>query len=156
MTALELEFHMTENIENLFRGLLREMGRSQRAFAERAGLNVTDLLAVFFVHSEGGEATPSALARHLGMTTGATAILLNRLEARNMIERHQHPSDRRATLLSLGKTMDDPKIQSTIREAFDLERVVPNYTAAELATVERFLSEAQQALKDRRETLLGK
>lgn len=142
---------MTEDFENLFRGLLREMGRSQRVFAERAGLNVTDLLAIFFVQSEGGEATPSTLARHLGMTTGATAILLNRLEARDMVQRHQHPSDRRATLLSLGTAIDDPKIQSTIREAFSLDSVLPNYSAAELATVKRFLTDAQAAIRGKRE-----
>lgn len=143
---------MIDTFVDLFRALLREMGRSQRGFAERAGLNVTDLLAIFYVQSEGGEATPSALARHLGMTTGATAILLNRLEARHMIERRPHPADRRATLLGLGQAFDDPKIQSAIREAFNLDQVLPNYTDAELKTIERFLTEAQMALRVKRET----
>lgn len=88
-------------LEELIRELASEMAQVQRALAEQAGLNGTDLMALYFIR-RGGEVTPKGLAEHLGLTTGATAIMLNRLEARRLITRSPHPTDRRGVLLSLG------------------------------------------------------
>lgn len=89
-------------MDDLLRELSSEVGQLYRWVAEQAGLNQTDLFALYFIRSSDGAATPKQLSEHLGLTSGATAILLNRLEAREMIMRARHPTDRRGVLLSLG------------------------------------------------------
>lgn len=89
-------------IDDLIRELSSEIMQVHRWMAEKAGLNTTDLMALYFIRNVEGQATPKQLAENLGVTSGATAILLNRLEQRGLIQRSPHPSDRRAVLLSLG------------------------------------------------------
>jgi len=89
-------------IDELLRELSAELGQLYRWAAEQAGLNQTDLMSLYFIRSGKGEATPKMLAEHLGLTSGATAILLNRLETRGFLRRKPHPTDRRGVLLSLG------------------------------------------------------
>ncbi len=71
----------------------------QQAVDARAGLNATDgeCLRMLFAS---GSATPSALARHTGLTSGATTAMLDRLEQAGLIERRANPSDRRGSLVS--------------------------------------------------------
>jgi DNA-binding MarR family transcriptional regulator len=98
--------HMSEPvqlpIDDLIRELSSEIMQVHRWMAEKAGLNTTDLMALYFVRNAEGHGTPKQLAENLGLTSGATAILLNRLEQRGLIQRSPHPSDRRAVLLSFG------------------------------------------------------
>jgi DNA-binding MarR family transcriptional regulator len=75
----------------------------QNAMSEWAGLNVTDMecLRLLFLR---GIASPSELARHTGLTSGATTAMLDRLEKAGLIERHPNPDDRRGTLITPAKT----------------------------------------------------
>lgn len=90
-------------IEDLVRDLSADLSQAYRWIAEQAGLNPTDLIAMQFIARSDGAVSPSALADHLGLTTGATAILIKRLERRGILVRTPHPTDRRAALLSLGE-----------------------------------------------------
>jgi DNA-binding MarR family transcriptional regulator len=87
---------------DLIRELSNEIIQVQRWAAEQSGLNHTDLMGLYFIRNADGTATPTQLAQHLGLTSGATAILLNRLDARGFVVRSPHPTDRRGVLLSLG------------------------------------------------------
>ncbi|MEW6092565.1 MAG: MarR family transcriptional regulator, partial [Chloroflexota bacterium] len=71
----------------------------RNAMSEWAGLNVTDMecLRLLFLK---GIATPSELARHTGLTSGATTAMLDRLEKAGLIERRPNPADRRGTLIA--------------------------------------------------------
>ena len=66
----------------------------RNAMNEWAGLNATDMecLRLLFLK---GIATPSELARHTGLTSGATTTMLDRLEKAGLIERQPNPNDRR-------------------------------------------------------------
>src|SRR5512141_1190741 len=68
--------------------------------AERLGLNVTDMecLGLLFHRRV---ASPSELARHTGLTSGATTAMLDRLERSGLIQRQPNPNDRRGTLITL-------------------------------------------------------
>jgi len=44
--------------------------------------------------------TPTALSRHLGVTSASMTALLDRLERAGAIERVRHPSDRRSLLIT--------------------------------------------------------
>lgn len=75
----------------------------RNAMSEWAGLNVTDMecLRLLFIK---GIATPSELARHTGLTSGATTAMLDRLEEAGLIERRPNPDDRRGTLITPAKS----------------------------------------------------
>lgn len=70
----------------------------QNTVSEWAGLNTTDMecLRLLFLK---GTATPSEVARHTGLTSGATTAMLDRLEKAELIERRPNPNDRRGTLI---------------------------------------------------------
>ena len=73
------------------------------AMNEWAGLNATDMecLRLLFLK---GVSTPSELARHTGLTSGATTAMLDRLEKAGLIERRPNPDDRRGTLIVPAKS----------------------------------------------------
>ena len=73
--------------------------RLQHAMGGRLGFNVTDMecLRLLFLK---GIATPTELARHTGLTSGATTAMLDRLEKAGFIERRPNPDDRRGTLIA--------------------------------------------------------
>lgn len=71
----------------------------RNAMSEWAGLNVTDMecLRILFLK---GVATPSELAKHTGLTSGATTAMLDRLEKAGLIVRRPNPDDRRGFLIA--------------------------------------------------------
>ena len=75
----------------------------RNAMSAWAGLNVTDMecLRLLFLKNS---ATPSELARHTGLTSGATTAMLDRLEKAGFIERRPNPDDRRGTLITPAKS----------------------------------------------------
>jgi DNA-binding MarR family transcriptional regulator len=75
----------------------------RNAIGDCLGLNVTDMecLRLLFLK---GIATPSELAKHTGLTSGATTALLDRLEKAGLIERRPNPDDRRGTLIVPAKS----------------------------------------------------
>jgi DNA-binding MarR family transcriptional regulator len=75
----------------------------RNAVSEWAGVNVTDMecLRLLFLK---GIATPSELARHTGLTSGATTAMLDRLEKAGLIERRPNPDDRRGTLIAAAES----------------------------------------------------
>lgn len=68
------------------------------AMDDWAGLNATDMECLRILFLE-GVSTPSKLARHTGLTSGATTAMLDRLEKAGLIERQPNPDDRRGTLI---------------------------------------------------------
>ena len=73
------------------------------AMNEWAGINATDMecLRLLFLK---GVSTPSELARHTGLTSGAATAMLDRLEKAGFIERRPNPDDRRGTLILPAKS----------------------------------------------------
>ena len=71
----------------------------RNAMNEWAGLNATDMECLRLL-TQKGTATPTELARHTGLTSGATTAMLDRLEKAGLIERRPNPNDRRGTLIA--------------------------------------------------------
>ena len=141
---------MLDQIDELIRDLSDEMSRGYRAYSVAAGLNLSDLMALGFIRDQEGMATPTLLGRQLGMTSGATAILINRLEKGNYVERMPHPTDRRGTLLKLGPAADERNFVPFSSRAQRLrEAVLDKYSPEDLAVVERFMSDIVEALRAR-------
>jgi DNA-binding MarR family transcriptional regulator len=73
-----------------------------QAVGQLLGVNVTDMKCLDIMTLK-GSASPSELAEHTGLSTGATTAMLDRLENAKLIERRPHPTDRRATLVVLSQ-----------------------------------------------------
>ena len=99
-----------------------------------AGLNATDMecLRLLFLKNI---ATPSELARHTGLTSGATTAMLDRLEKAGLIERRPNPNDRRGTLVAPEKSSSE-KVASWFESARNAQdELVSGYSESELEII---------------------
>lgn len=98
------------------------------------GLNATDMecLRLLFLK---GVSTPSELARHTRLTSGATTAMLDRLEKAGLIERRPNPDDRRGTLVVPAKSSAEKAASwfESARKAQD--ELVSSYSEKELETI---------------------
>lgn len=62
-------------------------------------INETDLRCLEILLQEVPEASPTLLAERLGLTTGSTTTLLDRLEKAGYLTRQAHPTDRRKSII---------------------------------------------------------
>ena len=106
----------------------------RNAMNEWAGLNATDMecLRLLFLK---GIATPSELARHTGLTSGATTALLDRLEKAGLIERRPNPDDRRGSLITPAKSAAEQAASwfESARNAQD--ELISSYSESELEII---------------------
>jgi DNA-binding MarR family transcriptional regulator len=106
----------------------------RNAMSEWAGLNVTDMecLRLLFLK---GIATPSELARHTGLTSGAATAMLDRLEKAGLIERRPNPDDRRGTLITPAESAAE-KAAAWFESARNAqEELISGYSEGELETI---------------------
>jgi DNA-binding MarR family transcriptional regulator len=82
-----------------------------------------------------GVSTPSELARHTGLTSGATTAMLDRLEKAGLIERQPNPDDRRGTLIVPAKSSAEKTAAwfESARKAQD--ELVSSYSESELEII---------------------
>lgn len=112
---------------------LRAYGESYaqlaRTFAASVGLHSTDataLIEILRAEDQGAPLSPARLADRIGLTSGATSTLLNRLEDAGHIKRSRIHTDRR--LVTLHST---PGIHATADDFFDpLSKRIAAVTAA--------------------------
>lgn len=106
----------------------------RNAMSEWAGLNATDMECLRLL-SQKGIATPSELARHTGLTSGATTAMLDRLEKAGLIERRPNPKDRRGTLIAPEKSSSARMASwfESARRAQD--QLISSYTESELEII---------------------
>jgi DNA-binding MarR family transcriptional regulator len=104
---------------------------------DRLGVNVTDMECLGLLFHR-GIASPSELARHTGLSSGATTAMLDRLEAAGLIGRRPNPDDRRGTLIALARAGQEkvgPWFDS-VRRAQDA--LVSSYSQKELEIIAGF------------------
>lgn len=106
----------------------------RNAMSEWAGLNVTDMECLRLLFAK-GVATPSELARHTGLTSGATTALLDRLEKAGLVERKPNPTDRRGTLITPAEAAA-AKAASWFESARNAQdELISSYSASELEII---------------------
>lgn len=136
-------------MDELLRDLVTEINQAYRWLAEQAGINHTDLMCLYLVRAARGQTTPKAISQQLGLSTGATAIMLNRLEAAGFVVRKPHPTDRRGVLIGLGPTAEDSGVLGLRDYVASLNQsVVARYSPDELAIVRRFFADMVQNTRD--------
>lgn len=106
----------------------------RNAMSEWAGLNATDMecLRLLFLK---GTATPTELARHTGLTSGATTAMLDRLEKAGLIERRPNPNDRRGSLIAPEKSSAE-RMASWFESARNAQdELISSYSESELEII---------------------
>lgn len=106
----------------------------QNAVDEKAGLNTTDTECLRLLFQK-GTATPTEIAKHTGLTSGATTAMLDRLENAKLIERKSNPADRRGTLITPAKSAAE-KVAAWFQPARNaLDELIASYSAEELEII---------------------
>jgi DNA-binding MarR family transcriptional regulator len=129
------------------RALSTVQDRLDQYAMHRFSINRTDLRALDLI-GQAGVISPTALAIALGMSTGATSAVLDRLEAAGYASREPDPGHRRRTLVrqtaraeELGEEIFGPVIGGTLRQA-------AAYPDAALASIAEFLAAHRALLND--------
>ncbi|MEV6304681.1 MarR family transcriptional regulator [Actinoplanes sp. NPDC051861] len=129
------------------------------AFAGRNHLHATDmhaLLAVMHAERRGSPLTPGRLGEAIGLSSGATTALIDRLERGGHLRRSRESTDRRVVHLRYGDA------GMTLALAFftplrpHTDAVMEKFSVTELQAVERFLGGMAGALVAYRDELRGK
>jgi DNA-binding MarR family transcriptional regulator len=76
-----------------------ELNQHLAAWMDLPGSDANALGQIIWAAEEGRPLSPAALSRQIGMTSGATTVLLNRLEAAGHIRRSREHADRRRVTL---------------------------------------------------------
>ena len=122
----------------------------RNAMSEWAGLNATDMECIRLLFQK-GTATPTELARHTGLTSGATTAMLDRLEKAGLIERRPNPNDRRGTLIAPEKSSAEKMAAwfESARKAQD--ELMSTYSESELEIIADVFERFAKLWDDERE-----
>jgi len=110
----------------------RELNEASRKFMQ---LGENDMRAVRYIiacQRHGALATPSDVAKHLGITTASVSRMIDRLVEANHIRRLPHPQDRRSTALEVTE-----ETQATARQSVGHNHAQRFYAIADLTSEER-------------------
>jgi len=126
----------------------------RNAMSEWAGLNPTDMECMRLLFAK-GLATPSELARHTGLTSGATTAMLDRLEGAGLIERRPNPDDRRGTLVTPAESAAEKAASwfESARTAQD--ELISSYSESELEIIADVFERFTKLWDQEREKLRG-
>jgi DNA-binding MarR family transcriptional regulator len=118
--------------------------RHRAAAGRMLGLSENEVLALQHL-GLAGRLTPSELGRALGLTSGGTTALVQRLERAGHVTRESHPHDGRSTLLRL-----TPGSEARASEAFaplvaELDRLAAALPESERSVVGAFLGHVAEA-----------
>ena len=123
-----------------FASAQNELGRE---FARGVRLHSTDsiaILAIINAEERGRPLTPVRLADIIGLTTGATSVLLNRLEDAGHVVRARGHADRRMVTLHSTPTVHETAdaFFQPLGDRFDT--MMNDYSPEELLLVEKFVT----------------
>jgi hypothetical protein len=126
----------------------------RNAIAKRLGVNVTDMECLRLLFSK-KLATPTELATHTGLSSGATTAMLDRLEVAGMIERQPNPEDRRGTLVSFRQPRPEVVGPWFISSRRAQDKLIGSFSNEELVVIADFFEKSVQMWEEERQKLLG-
>lgn len=136
--------HTPEAIRELLTRKSLSASRHRTALARLLDITDTDVLAVQHL-SRAGSLTPTRLGDLLGLTSGGTTALIQRLERLGYVARDAHPSDRRSSVLRL-----TGEIERTAGEAFaplvrDIDAITERLSEDDRRVIASFLHAVAEA-----------
>lgn len=143
--------NLNDEIVDLVRQLGVESQQVGHAFAAEQGLHETDLRALLHVlraETSGEAITAGRLGAALGVTSGAVTGVVDRLVRAGHLERRTDQRDRRKVVLRYA-----PRGRAVAEEFFSPlgevnDRVMSEFTTAELEAVRRFLRQMTDAMAE--------
>jgi DNA-binding MarR family transcriptional regulator len=110
----------------------------RNALAKRFGLSLTESLCLTLLGTT-GVSSPTELARYVGLSTGATTTMLDRLEKRNFIRRKPNPDDRRGVIIEFDENYIKAAQKSVAGIQAAHRELIAQYSEDELRTITDFL-----------------
>ena len=147
---------MRDDLVRLLREHAVEAERLGQAFADNHHMHPTDLnalLAVMQADRLGMPLTPGRLGQQLGLSSGATTAVIDRMERAGHVRRIRDERDRRRVTLHYGDAA------SAVCSAYfgplglRMDKLLSGYSAAELNVIRRFLVDATDLLRHQRRDL---
>jgi DNA-binding MarR family transcriptional regulator len=137
----------TEEAIRSLRALILAGERYRQVLSDYVGLGTTESQAISYltVHGNRGQ---NELASDLGLSSGASTALVDRLERQGIAERYPHPSDRRRTLVRLTARGDAIVTLSHDWLAAGLQDVAPRDREALAATLRSIADRLSQRSAD--------
>ncbi|WP_345413607.1 helix-turn-helix domain-containing protein [Pseudonocardia xishanensis] len=144
---------LRDELIRLLQAYATESARLAGEFSAANGLHTTDLHALIAVLNADGRGEPLTAGRlgaHLGLSSGATTALVDRMERHGYVQRVRDTVDRRRVVLTYGE-----EAARIGREFFgplgaDMDALLTGFTVDELGAVERFLAGVVDMVGDRR------
>lgn len=99
----------------------------------------TALGEVIWAEREGSPLTPAALSRRVGLTSGATTALINRLEERGFVSRNRESRDRRSVTLRATEAAHERIDPFLRRSSAALDTALGDYEADTVDAISEFL-----------------
>src|SRR5262245_31842329 len=123
-----------------------------QAVGQRLGVNVTDMKCLDIMILK-GSTSPTELAEHTGLSSGATTAMIDRLEKAGLIERHRHPKDRRGITLVLTKQAMRklPFLFESMGKAMTV--LVSGYSRKDLEVLSDFFAKVGRLWREERQEL---
>jgi DNA-binding MarR family transcriptional regulator len=147
---------MRDDLVQLLREHAVEAERLGQVFADRYHMHLTDLnalLAVMQADQAGLPLTSGRLGQHLGLSSGATTAVVDRLERAGRVRRTRDERDRRRVTLHCGDAASAVGSDYFGPLGVRMDRILSAYSAAELSAIRRFVTEANELLRHRRRDL---
>jgi DNA-binding MarR family transcriptional regulator len=123
-----------------------------QAVGHLLGVNVTDMKCLDIMMLK-GSASPTDLAQHTGLSTGATTAMIDRLGNAGLVVRRPHPTDRRGTIVVLSKEAMRKLPAMFASLAVAMEALVSTYSEKELKVLADFFAKVGVLWKEEREKL---
>lgn len=144
---------MRTELVRLLQEYAGEADRLGQVFAERHHMHPTDLhalLAVMHADQAGAPLTPGRLGAQLGLSSGATTAVIDRLERAQHVQRHRDDRDRRRVTLRYGDAATALGVAFFGPLGTRMDEMLAGYSADELAAVRRFLTETNETMRRHR------
>lgn len=149
---------LTEDIEAALRHLSVESQKLAHAFADLHDLHFTDfdaLVNVMDAERNGTPLTPGELGVRLGLSSGATTGVIDRLERRGHVRRDRDPNDRRKIHIRYAEPGAAMAVQFFGGLRGPRDAVLNQFTDEDLDVVLRFLTGMTRILGEHRTRLEG-
>ncbi|MBO0844353.1 MAG: MarR family transcriptional regulator [Nocardioides sp.] len=128
-----------EQIAGVMQEVIASAVLTNERIARSIGLNVVDFQTYGVLVRQGEPMTPGQVARSTELPSSTTTRVLDRLEAKGLVERRPDPADRRKTWVH-AIPFDDQRVMEAYGEILrQMDAVHAGFTVAELQTVLRYL-----------------
>jgi DNA-binding MarR family transcriptional regulator len=132
-----------EHVRELFHRKTMAGERHRAAVAQLLGMDATEAAALAHL-AQHGQLTPGDLGRLLGLTSGGTTALIQRLVDAGNLTRRPHPRDKRSSLLAASESMLEraEKLYAPLVEA--MNELTAQLADPERASIGRYLTDVVQ------------